>query len=551
MPVGFSSSMPLDQPSAEDDPSPHDIPSDPWVLRFSRFVDEGGETGAHNLTGGVAARGAGITIAHMDTGYTLHPELMHGGRVRTADARTFTDPAPSMQSLIDIGPYLQQTLNVSAGLTVAVQRNGVQVSAGASAWIQFPNDGLDPLLGLFPSHGVATASLFMSGDGAPPPTNPPSYPSAARQAARLIAAKPIGGAAPEARYLPIRVSDTVIVDPVVANNMAMGIEHVAKLAQTDASIGVISISMGWWFGGQYPEYTALSKAIERATMAGVVVCAAAGQIGVGVSEALHSWAQTAESLAGTVQQGTAAAQEAARVARVLGAVAAFTGLSLGSSYPTVRALCDDLRQRALQAGRTADEVGQYLRYVEIMIRIGAGGLRAVGGPAYPGTDPNTICCAACDYLGDLLHDGFYGPQVDITAPGAWTYCARSELNAQGGVDHFVNRSSGTSFATALTAGACALWQAHHGRAQLIARFGKPLMTHAFRWALKISAATQTASGAQAPWDSRRRGFGMLDAAALLQAPLLADANALIEALRGADLIDDAARAVLRHHSNLN
>lgn len=528
---------------------PHGKPNEPWELRFSRFVDEGGEAGAHRLS-----RGAGITIAHIDTGYTLHPELMHGNNVLTGDAKTFTDPAPSVPAFFSIVEYLQQSLNVAGGVNIAVSRNAVQVRAGASVWVKFPNDGLDPLVGdistvRFPSHGTSTASLFMSAVGAPPPTTPP-YPSPA-QAAEGFPVKTIVGSAPESQYLPIRVADTVAIDPIVANNMATAINYLAQKAQSEPSIGVISISMGWLGGPMHQNYDALAKAIRRATNAGLVVCAAAGQVKFALHDLFDTWADTAEGLAGRAQQGNAAAQEAARVLRVAGMVADFTGLALGSNYPTVQALCDEVERLAVAGGQSADQIAIYLSYIEAVLDAEARAARKVGWPMSPGNYIDTICCAACDYQGNRMHDGMYGREVDITAPGAETYSAKSVLNDQGKIEYVVQRSSGTSYATAITAGACAVWQAHHGRQNLINRFGRPLIAYAFRWALANSAAQQTVTGAQTPWDGARRGYGMLDAAALLQVQLPADKAALITALHTERLIGDATRARLRKISGLS
>lgn len=504
---------------------PHGKPDEPWELRFSRFVDEGGEAGAHRLS-----RGAGITIAHTDTGYTLHPELMHGNNVRTLEARTFAFPAPSFPT----------------------QLARQFTSAGTLRTVPFTDNGLDPLDGLFPSHGTATASLFMSAEGAPPSTTTPPYPSRTAQTAQEFDEMPIVGTAPDAEYLPIRVTDSVIVDPIVANNLAIAIEHVAELAQNDDSIGVISISLGWPGGRHLNSYTALTRAIDRATQAGVVVCAAAAQSGVPLSDFFEAWAQVAEALAGPGPQGTPAQQEAARVARVLGMVERFCRLQLGTPQ-TIRALCEAVvtQARGASPARSDKQIDGYLRYVEAAVQTEVNVFRALAGPAYPGSDLNTICCAGCDYLGNRMHDGFYGAEVDITAPAANTYSAKAARNDQGDIDYYVQRSAGTSYATAITAGACALWQAHHGRAALIAKFGRPLILHAFRWALRESAARQTVTGAQVPWDSARRGFGMLDAAALLRQALPAGPRELIDALRGADMIGDATRAVLMHRAKLN
>lgn len=131
MPVGFSDPPPFEL-------SDDDEPEEPWALRFSRFealnsVAIGALAFSHS--DGVSGLGGGITIAHKDTGFTSHPELMHGGNVRVNDARTFTMPAPSFQTF---GPGIRQFLNnTTAGGSVSINvsytiQNGFQVQAGVS-----------------------------------------------------------------------------------------------------------------------------------------------------------------------------------------------------------------------------------------------------------------------------------------------------------------------------------------------------------------------------------------------------------------------------------
>jgi hypothetical protein len=82
---------------------------------------------------------------------------------------------------------------------------------------------------------------------------------------------------------------------------------------------------------------------------------------------------------------------------------------------------------------------------------------------------------------------------------------------------------GTSYATAIVAGACALWQAHHGRANLIRDYGLPLIFDLFKKVLKDSCDKPQ------DWDTAKYGAGVLDAVALLNHPL--PPRAEIEQLR--------------------
>jgi hypothetical protein len=84
----------------------------------------------------------------------------------------------------------------------------------------------------------------------------------------------------------------------------------------------------------------------------------------------------------------------------------------------------------------------------------------------------------------------------------------------------VGRSAGTSFAVALTAGAAALWLAHHGRENLISRYGKAALQAVFTDLVRKTARRPTG------WNSSEYGAGIVDADALLARPLPATAPSL-------------------------
>ena len=104
----------------------------------------------------------------------------------------------------------------------------------------------------------------------------------------------------------------------------------------------------------------------------------------------------------------------------------------------------------------------------------------------------------------------YGPEVDLSAPAAEIRRANTALPAK---YSYRPGGDGTSYATALTTGAAALWLAHHG-ASLDAAY--PL-----RWQ-RVEAfrllATQTVR-TPSPWQPGSFGSGVLDVEALLNAPL--------------------------------
>ena len=128
--------------------------------------------------------------------------------------------------------------------------------------------------------------------------------------------------------------------------------------------------------------------------------------------------------------------------------------------------------------------------------------------AEPANYPNCIAVAATNAKDAKWTDSASGHQVAISAPGESVWVAH--WNAAGRQD--VHRSSGTSFAVAHVAGVAALWLAFHGPGTLRAMYG-PRTSAAFRQLLTITARKP------AGWDASAMGAGIVDARALLAAPL--------------------------------
>lgn len=139
------------------------------------------------------------------------------------------------------------------------------------------------------------------------------------------------------------------------------------------------------------------------------------------------------------------------------------------------------------------------------------------GPVFPGNSSHTICVAGCydDINGyKKPEEGFYGTEVDITTPG-WDLTVARSLSMRPGLPKYVidNKATGTSFSTALTAGACALWLAYHNQEWLIKKYGRPFLLDVFRYCLENSCIKPSG------WDTNNRGMGILDVKALLECPL--------------------------------
>jgi len=127
----------------------------------------------------------------------------------------------------------------------------------------------------------------------------------------------------------------------------------------------------------------------------------------------------------------------------------------------------------------------------------------------PARNPRTIAVAGTTPGGIPWANSSHGPQVDISAP--CDPIRRATVSRTGKFS--IGYGDGTSFATQLVGGAAALWLARHGPA-LDRAYPEPWQ----RVAAFLRLLTDTAR-IPAEWDSRQYGAGILQADALLSAPL--------------------------------
>ena len=251
-----------------------------------------------------------------------------------------------------------------------------------------PIDDLDDEFLDNPGHGTGTGSVIVSNRGPAPGLPPPAF---------------VSGAAPFASLIPIRTTESVVLFSM--RGLRRAIDHaVSKSAQ------VISISLG----GPLPS-PALKAAIQRATDAGAIVLAAAGN------------------------------------------------------------------------------------QVRVVV--------------FPAAFEETIAVAASTFDDEEWAGSSRGDAVDITAPGASVWRARVERGSNGGFDFSVNRGNGTSFAVATTAGVAALWVSFHGFKTLVSQYGAAQIARVFKSLLQSTCRTPPG------WDTANFGPGIVDARALLAAPL--------------------------------
>ncbi len=148
-----------------------------------------------------------------------------------------------------------------------------------------------------------------------------------------------------------------------------------------------------------------------------------------------------------------------------------------------------------------------------MIVMAAAG-NQVGFVTAPASYDNCLAVAATTAQSAPWDGSSRGGQVDVAAPGSCVWAALFDWSSQ--PPAFVLRQSdGTSYAVAHLAGVAALWLAHHGRDALISRFGRANVQAAFLTLLHSPGVSRVPAG----WNPQKWGAGIVDAAALLQAPL--------------------------------
>jgi serine protease len=128
---------------------------------------------------------------------------------------------------------------------------------------------------------------------------------------------------------------------------------------------------------------------------------------------------------------------------------------------------------------------------------------------FPGRYDEVVCAAATNQKSTPWSGSCRGPAVDIAAPGESVWRATIE-NGQ----DVVKPSNGTSYAAAVVAGVAALWLAHHGRDNLIAKYGARNLAAVFK-ELVMTQGVDVPLG----WDRSRFGAGIVNAQKVLSAAL--------------------------------
>lgn len=148
-----------------------------------------------------------------------------------------------------------------------------------------------------------------------------------------------------------------------------------------------------------------------------------------------------------------------------------------------------------------------------VIVIAAAGNPPAKSVVFPASLDNVIAVAATNFNNEPCEWSCHGKEVDISAPGDGIYRARTHRSGPVKFDSWP--SWGTTYASTQLASAAAIWISYHGRAKIEDAAGGPQNV----WKLFRRLAMQTANTQGGTWDTKNFGAGVLDAEALMIAPL--------------------------------
>jgi hypothetical protein len=201
--------------------------------------------------------GKGVVVAHIDTGYTRHPSLVDRSDIGYESEFPFPvgyGVAPKLYGLDpDLGyNFFDECRRLDLCPTLPL-REGPQ--GDPLDRLQAPTFFVDRQ----PGHGTGTAGVMvspavrLSGDPGPPMMD-----------------RVLWGIAPDARVVPFRVTDGVILSEGRSAGVVAGI--LAAVASENPRVDVISISMG-----RRSPSLALEMALAMAERNGIIVTAATGE----------------------------------------------------------------------------------------------------------------------------------------------------------------------------------------------------------------------------------------------------------------------------------
>jgi serine protease len=179
-------------------------------------------------------------------------------------------------------------------------------------------------------------------------------------------------------------------------------------------------------------------------------------------------------------------------------------ISLGTAFPSQR-----LRSAIVYAQKRG------------VIIVAASGT-SVPFVVWPAAYEEVIAVTGCDVQKKVWVGSSRGRQVDVTAPGAGVWYAKTN-KTNAGLEYDINQGNGTSFSAPFIAGVASLWLSYHGRDQLVERYGAEKIPFIFNQILRDSCEKFPT------WKPNRFGEGLVNTEKVLSAPLPDNVNQSIMA----------------------
>ena len=162
------------------------------------------------------------------------------------------------------------------------------------------------------------------------------------------------------------------------------------------------------------------------------------------------------------------------------------------------------------AGRALHAAVKQAVHKDVIVVAAAG--NCVGIVVWPARYAEVIAVGGTNILDKAWKGSSKGSRVTVSAPAEFVW--RAERTSLAADKHLISAGQGTSYATALVAGAAACWLSAHGREKVVAVARQRGITVCSLFGAALRATARRPQG----WDGDL-GAGVLDALALLQLPL--------------------------------